>query len=158
MVLSKRCVYGIQAAIFVAACPVGAFIPIGLIAQELDISFHFLTKVLQRLTTEGIMHSYRGPHGGVALARPADKITLYELIRVLDGNDLFTECVLGLPGCGSADPCPAHEQWGELRSRLLNVANDLHLAKLSERAESLRHRLAGKTTTMAEFLSLNGLA
>jgi hypothetical protein len=36
---------------------------------------------------------------------------LYEIVVAIDGEDLFRECVLGLPGCGDATPCPLHDEW-----------------------------------------------
>ena len=57
------------------------------------------------------MKSHRGPKGGVALARSADSIYLIEIIEVMDGTDIFKECLLGLESCNDINPCPLHEQW-----------------------------------------------
>lgn len=140
--LSKSCIYGIQAAIFVASQGAKDYVPINRIASELNISFHFLTKVLQQLTLSGIMISYRGPKGGIALARPAPQVTLYDLIAASDGTEIFTECMLGLPGCGTAAPCPAHEHWVVVRQQFVTIAQSVTLASLGERASELNIRLA----------------
>ncbi len=140
--LSKSCIYGIQAAIFVAAHGQGGFVSISRIAKELNISFHFLTKVLQQLTQWGIMTSYRGPRGGVMLRSDASSLTLYELVAAIDGTKIFTECMLGLPGCGIAEPCPAHEHWVEVRMQFTSIAKRVTLQSLGERASELNVRLA----------------
>jgi Rrf2 family transcriptional regulator, iron-sulfur cluster assembly transcription factor len=150
MILSKRCIYGIQAAIYVAAqtaaeCAYPApaqYIQIAQIATKLNISFHLLTKVLQRFTQAGIMSSYRGPHGGVLLARKAEEITLYDLITVIDTNSVFTSCILGLPGCGKDDPCPAHESWVQVRAKFNTIATSTTLAMLAANADQLNKRIA----------------
>jgi len=142
MFLSKSCVYGIQAAIFVASRDRDAYVSISTIAQELNISFHFLTKVLQQLTQAGIMVSYRGPRGGVALGRQSDDVLLYELVAAIDGTEVFTECMLGLPGCGHAEPCPAHEHWIEVRQKFTAIAKSVTLKSLGEKASELNVRLA----------------
>lgn len=139
--LSKSCIYGIQAAIYVAANVSQEFVPISQIASELKISFHFLTKVLQQLTQAGLMNSYRGPKGGVALAKPSKDITLYDLIGAIDGTSIFTECMLGLPGCGIAEPCPAHEQWTRVRGELTVIARRLTLDNMAKKAGELNVRL-----------------
>ncbi|NIV03877.1 MAG: Rrf2 family transcriptional regulator, partial [Calditrichae bacterium] len=95
---SQACNYGIRAALYVASLEEQKFVPIRDIAEKLDISFHFLTKILQKLTLKNIMVSYRGPNGGISLAKPAEQITLLNVIEAIDGPDLFTECILGLPG------------------------------------------------------------
>lgn len=142
MILSKSCIYGIQSAIYVAAHDADGYVSISQIASELQISFHFLTKVLQQLTQEGIMNSYRGPRGGVALAKNKADISLYDLIAAIDGTAIFTECMLGLPGCGVAEPCPAHDHWTRLRVELTGIAKRLSLKDLGDKANELNVRLA----------------
>ena len=140
--LSKSCIYGIQATIYVAANASQEFVPISQIASELKISFHFLTKVLQQLTQAGIMSSYRGPRGGVALNMTSENVVLYDLIAAIDGTEVFTECMLGLPGCGHAEPCPAHEHWIEVRQKFTAIAKSVTLKSLGEKASELNVRLA----------------
>ena len=142
MLLSKSCIYGIQAAIFVSARDRDTYVSINTIAQELNISFHFLTKVLQQLTQAGIMSSYRGPRGGVALNVTSENVVLYDLIAAIDGTEVFTECMLGLPGCGHAEPCPAHEHWIEVRQKFTAIAKSVTLKSLGEKASELNVRLA----------------
>lgn len=142
MILSKSCIYGIQAAIFVASQRGEDYVAISRIAEQLNISFHFLTKVLQQVTQAGLMISYRGPKGGVALARPTAHITLYDIICAIDGSEMFTECMLGLPGCGHQEPCPAHEHWVEVRTRFTSLAKRTTLSQLASRAKDLNVRLA----------------
>lgn len=146
MFLSKSCIYGIQAAIFVSARDKDAYVSISTIANELNISFHFLTKVLQQLTQAGIMVSYRGPRGGVALQRASESVTLYDLIAAIDGTEVFTECMLGLPGCGHAEPCPAHDHWTQVRTQFTGIAKSVTLKSLGERATQLNVRLAQDST------------
>ena len=154
MLLSKSCVYGVQAAIFVAALPRNEYVSIQEIAGKLNISFHFLTKVLQNLTQVGIMVSYRGPNGGIALARPASSISLADIIEAIDGADIFTECLFGLPGCGVADPCPAHENWTPMRTRLHQLCKNLTLEELGQRANQLNVRLANAPMTVSGLAAL----
>lgn len=151
MILSKSCIYGIQAAIAVAASGGKGYVPINRLADRLDISFHFLTKVLQEFTHAGILASYRGPRGGVTLAKPPEQISLYDMVEAMDGTDIFTECMLGLPGCGTAPPCPAHEQWSILRLQLSSIAKTLTLADMAKRANEMNVRLS-KTADLRDIL------
>lgn len=146
MILSKSCIYAIQAAIYVAAEQTDGYVPINKIADRLNISFHFLTKVLQDFTHAGLMNSYRGPRGGVALAKPAREITLHNLVDAIDGTSIFTECMLGLPGCGHAEPCPTHEQWVEVRQQFTTLAQQLTLHDMATKASQMHVRLAHGVT------------
>jgi len=118
--LNNTCTYAIRAALQVAANPPvpGDFVSTRKIAEELDVSYAFLTKVLQGLTQNGILLSQRGAAGGVALARPADTITLLDVLAAVGGDGVFRECVLGLPACSDTTPCALHHPWREQRARL----------------------------------------
>ncbi len=142
MILSKSCIYGIQATIHVASESDAGYVPINRISDQLNISFHFLTKVLQQFTQAGLLVSYRGPKGGVALAKPPSEISLYDLVEAIDGTDVFTECMLGLPGCGHAEPCPAHDHWVTVRQQFTDIAKGLTLEHLAARANEMNVRLS----------------
>lgn len=55
------------------------------IATRQDIPIEFLESVLLSLKHDGIVQSQRGAHGGFRLARPADSISLAEVVRAVDG-------------------------------------------------------------------------
>lgn len=140
-VLSKRCEYGLRAVLFlVAQRERRPYIAIREISDALDVSFHFLTKILQALTEGGFLTSYRGPSGGVALAREAHEITVLDLVECLEGPDLFRSCVLGLDGCGSRKPCPLHAEWTVQRKALRDMFSRTSLDALGKKtaADGLR--------------------
>lgn len=142
-VLSKACVYGLRALIYMAlkkdATP---FVSIGEIAEELDISFHFLTKTFQSLTEKGILKSYRGPSGGVAFARPPEDIFLIDVVKIIEGEGFFDSCLLGLPGCGEAVPCPVHDYWKEAKTAMKMEFEITSLAGLAEKVSRQRLRIS----------------
>lgn len=130
--LSKSCEYGLRATLYLASLDRDGYVSIGAISKELGISFPFLTKIFQKLNEADLLDSRRGPKGGVALTKPADDVTLYEIVVAIDGDDLFRECVLGLPGCGEAEPCPLHDRWAEKRDYLEQMFRNTTLAELPE--------------------------
>lgn len=127
--------YGIRAALLVASRAEKDpknYIPIRQISDRLEVSFHYLTKILQILTRAEIMESYKGPNGGVRLGRPADQIFLKDIIDVLDGEEVFGKCILGLPECLDENPCPLHEKCGQAMGQLRQMFKTTNLAKLVE--------------------------
>lgn len=140
--LSKSCVYGIRAVLFVAGRPPGGYVSIGEIAEQLGLSFHFLTKILQRLTDRGLLVSSRGPTGGVALARPPERITLLDIVDGIDGMEVFKSCMLGLQGCGERKPCPMHKAWVRQRSEMRRELAEANIAGLARRTRVGALRLA----------------
>lgn len=129
--ISKSCEYGLRAALYVASQKNAEYVSIREISDKLDISFHFLTKILQKLTRGGILHSYRGPSGGVSLAKPAKSISLLTIVRAIEERDIFSSCVLGLAGCGEKSPCPLHQHWAAERSRIEKIFKQATLDKLA---------------------------
>ena len=144
MVLSKACSYGILASLYMARKKEGNYISIREISNDLDISFHFLTKILQTLSEEGLIVSLRGPKGGVSLAKDADSVSLLDIIIAIDGVDLFNECILGLPGCGHAKPCPMHDHWQNEREKLKANFDNKSLADIADKVEEFKYRLCMK--------------
>jgi Rrf2 family protein len=141
MLLSNACEYGLRAVLYLSSLNEEGYVPIRTMSDELHISFPFLTKIFQMLTQAGLLTSYRGPNGGVALTRPPDQISLREIIVAIDGSALFEECVLGLPGCGEEKPCPLHARWAVERDRLERMFATSTLAEMAEQVGTLDVRL-----------------
>jgi Rrf2 family transcriptional regulator, iron-sulfur cluster assembly transcription factor len=138
MLLSKSCIYALRASVLIATKKNDGFITIRELSDELKISFHFLTKVLQEMTKAELLESYKGPNGGVKLARPASKITFMDVVQSIDGDYLIHECVLGLPGCGLLKPCALHDQWSVLKSDIIDMMNEHTLEEIAKNKELQR--------------------
>jgi len=135
--LPKTSTYALRAVLYIASTGIEQqYIPIKKISDDLNISFHFLTKIFQILSQHGLMTSYRGPAGGIALAKPASEISLIEIITALEGTDFFEGCILGLPNCGDETPCPLHEYWGKMRNELKDIFEQTSLDELGEKIKN----------------------
>lgn len=152
MLLSKSCIYGLRASILLAHKDSNEFITIQKISDELNVSFYFLTKVLQQLTMSDILESYKGPNGGVKLAKDARDIRFKDIVVSIDGDSLLNECVLGLPGCGFEAPCPMHAKWSALRTELDQLMTEVTLADLARQPDM---RLSEITPEFADLNALN---
>jgi Rrf2 family transcriptional regulator, iron-sulfur cluster assembly transcription factor len=141
MILSKSCEYGIRAVLYLVSLGGEGHVSIRKLSDDLGISFHFLTKIFQRLTEAGLLQSLKGPHGGVRLAKPASTIPIRDLVVAIDGDGIFTLCVLGLPACGRDNPCPLHQQWAPQRSQLETMFGKTSIADLASDINRLGLRL-----------------
>lgn len=141
MLLSKTCVYGLQAAVVLADKNRDEFTTIRDLSDDLEISFHFLTKVLQRLTKSGILQSYKGPNGGVRLAQSPSSVAFMDIVLSIDGDDIIHDCAMGLPGCGVMKPCPLHDQWSELKDDMLQMMRSTTLQELVSDSSGPLHRM-----------------
>src|SRR4051812_20567155 len=104
-----------------------------------DLPRDFLAKLFQKLVKGGILNSAKGRGGGFTLARPAHKITLMQIIEVVEGQQTFDRCVVGLEKCNDHMPCPQHDLYKPIRQRLKDY---LHTTTLADLAASLKAKLA----------------
>lgn len=142
-VLSKFSEYGLRALLYmVSKANEDGYVNIRKMSERLDISFHFLTKILQNLTQAGLLVSYRGPNGGVAFKKPPHQIFLIDVVLVLEGPDYFDKCLLGLPGCGEKKPCPMHDFWKEIKGSMKHEFATTSLAAMGETVERYGLRLS----------------
>lgn len=141
MILSRGCIYAMRACIYLASQEEGVYLSINRISDKLDIPHHFLTKTLQKLTEFDFLESQKGPKGGIKLKKPAESIHLIDIVETVDGPDIFTECILGLPGCGNQKPCPIHDEWADVRTRLKKMLQKNTLADMAGKGKSLDLRI-----------------
>jgi len=89
------------------------------LAGRVELPGPYLAKVLQALAHAGVLASMRGPHGGFRMARPADRITVGEVVAILNTMDSTTVCVMGFTSCLSQGrPCALHTAWCDAKATL----------------------------------------
>lgn len=124
VIFSKKCEYGIQAALYLAAHNNKDIITSDEIAKNLNIPKEFVSKILQSLTDSGIIISKKGRVGGFSLGKSTNEIRLLDIVEAIDGLEVFNSCVLGFPECSPEKPCPLHDKWGILRTQAYEMLND----------------------------------
>jgi Rrf2 family protein len=85
MRISAKVDYAMRALVELAASGNGAPVTAERLAEAQAIPQKFLQNILLELRRAGIVASHRGPEGGHVLARPADQITVADVIRAVDG-------------------------------------------------------------------------
>ncbi|HEX2846832.1 MAG TPA: Rrf2 family transcriptional regulator [Chitinophagaceae bacterium] len=136
---SKTCEYAIRAMIFIAQkSKNGNKVGIKEIAKGVDSPEHYIAKILQELGKKGLLLSLKGPNGGFYLDKKTLEYSLADIVKVVDGDKLFTGCGLGLKQCSETHPCPIHHEFKSLRRGIQTM---LEKAKLGEFTEELGKRL-----------------
>ncbi|MEN8376375.1 MAG: Rrf2 family transcriptional regulator [Gemmatimonadota bacterium] len=75
-----------------ASAPEGRALPARRLAEVHGVPTAYLTKHLQKLAAQGIVSSSPGPRGGFVLARPANEITLLDVVEAVDGAEPAFRC------------------------------------------------------------------
>lgn len=119
MIFSHATEYAIRAVTHLALLPAGTLAGAQEISRAERIPMPFLWKILHKLGRQKLVRSFKGHGGGYELARPADLISLHELVEATTGEDLAGLCILGHRQCNGGEPCELHERWSTLRARML---------------------------------------
>jgi Rrf2 family protein len=91
--LSAKAKYGLKAALYLALHEGEGGILVSDIATSQRIPKKFLDAILLELKNNGLLSSKKGKGGGYMLAKPAAKVTVGEIIRILDGPIAPVACV-----------------------------------------------------------------
>ncbi len=141
IIFSKSCEYATQAVLYLARKDDHRPVQVREMSDVLQIPHHFLNKILQILAKDGIVESYKGANGGFVLGKPAKRITLEDIVHSVDGESVFSACVLGFPHCGDENPCPVHDDWKRIKRMLNSMLQKKDIGQLSETLDAKLHLL-----------------
>ncbi|MEW6750366.1 MAG: Rrf2 family transcriptional regulator [Candidatus Latescibacterota bacterium] len=114
------------------------------LSRRVQIPVKFLEQILLILKRAGILQSRRGAGGGYVLSRPPDRISVGEIVRLIDGPVLLLDCAVPVlqPACpcGQEDTCGLRDVMGEVRQSLSELLDRLTLADICRRTRELRRR------------------
>jgi Rrf2 family iron-sulfur cluster assembly transcriptional regulator len=105
------------------------------ISHREGISPGYLQQLMITLTSAGLIKSYRGKSGGFALAQPAEKITVQQVIRATEGRFELAPCVD--VECARAQSCAAHLLWVQAAARVNDLFENTTVADLAASERSL---------------------
>jgi Rrf2 family protein len=140
MMFSTKAEYGVRVMAHLAR--EGGDVPISLavIAEAEGLPLAYLEHLVARLRRAELVESRRGARGGYSLARPAESITMAEVVQALEGEIAPIECITagadgalvcardGTPG---HDPCPTKLLWTRVQGSIVRTLTDMTLAELA---------------------------
>jgi Rrf2 family protein len=91
--LTRKSKYGLKAMVQLARAHGRGPVLISELAEQERIPKKFLESILLELKRRGLVHSRKGPHGGYQLGRAPERISMGEVMRVLDGPLALVSCV-----------------------------------------------------------------
>jgi Rrf2 family iron-sulfur cluster assembly transcriptional regulator len=138
MQISTKGKYSVRAVLDIAQHSNGAPVPLAAISKREGISLLFLEQLFQQLRKGNLVKSVRGPHGGYVLAREAGKITIGEIIRLIE-PPLYTSSCFGkhesVDSCRIADSCIGGAIWKQLAEHIDHFLDSITVADLAFRSK-----------------------
>jgi len=130
MELTKAGDYGVFGVIYLAKQPQGRIVSLSEVSKAENIPEKFLAKIFQSLTRSGLIRSHRGAGGGFSLAKPANKITVKELLESIQGPIFFTKCLSNLYDCDRKEICKLRNLWKKAQDYSMKILTQKTLADL----------------------------
>lgn len=139
MKLSTKGRYGLRAMVDIAQQQEAGPVAIHTIAQRQSLSSRYLEQLLIPLKQAGLVRSLRGAQGGYVLGRSAAKITVGDIIRVLEGPIAPVDCVneINPDECQRAEHCVTRKVWTRLRDSMSEVLDSYTLEDLARESFTL---------------------
>lgn len=113
-------------------------------SERLNISFEFLSKVLQKLMKKGLVESYQGIKGGYQLTKPAEKIAINDVIIALDETPAIVECLKSGVNtdetCGRVDDCTLRDPMIEIQKQINKIFRKTTIAGLNGKSINEFHK------------------
>ena len=127
---SKACEYAIAALSNLSEEEAKSKFTVKMLCCQPHIRESYTRKAFQQLSQKGILKAITGPGGGYQLAQKINQITLAKIIKCIDGEDCFDQCVLGLSQCNDHNSCPMHETWKPLKQKMMKILTNVTLKDL----------------------------
>ena len=116
---SKGCEYTLRALVCGLEIKNGEGFRVEDACREAAVPESFTRKGFQLLVHQGVLRTVRGPGGGYRLQDSASGISILEIVKLIDGEEIYERCVMGFSQCGDKAPCPIHGIWKNMKKTLI---------------------------------------
>lgn len=139
MRLSTKGRYGLRAVLDLAIYTDDEAVALSQVAERQGISINYLEQLIAKLKKSGIVNGFRGAQGGYLLAKPAEEISVGDILRALEGDLSPVECseVSSTDNpCSKSDSCVTKFVWKRISDSINDAVDGIMLSELV--AESKR--------------------
>lgn len=136
MKLSTRSRYGTRMMLDLAKHFDEGPVQINEISKRESLSVKYLEQLVIPLKKAGLIKSVRGPKGGHMLNKVPDKITVGDIVRILEGGIDLCNCIENPESCNRTDHCLTRDVWGEATKAMYGKLDSVTLAAMIQQGEN----------------------
>lgn len=143
MKISTKGRYGLRAVLDLAMNGEAEAVALSSIAERQHISVSYLEQLVAKLRKAGIVNSIRGAQGGYVLAKPAEEISVGDILRALEGDLHPVDCAEVSGGeavCQGADVCVSKFVWKRISDSISQAVDTLMLSDLAAEGKALQEK------------------
>ena len=142
MQITRATDYAVRIMIHFAGLPEGTRLAAPELARGIQAPESFVSKVLQQLVQRGMVTSHRGAGGGFQLAVTPEKVSLLDVVEMVEGPLQINLCLAGEASCDLSSWCGAHPIWNDAQAALKKVLASASIARLARDSMTNRAREA----------------
>ncbi len=144
--INRQTDYAVRVILLLAKQPAGTKLPTALIRDEMLIPGAFIPRIVARLAAEGLVTTYPGRDGGITLARPAEQITMLQVVEAFEGKLCLSECFEGGGvDCPFENGCPVRGRWGRVQAAMARELNSMNFADIARQEAAALATGAGRS-------------
>jgi Rrf2 family iron-sulfur cluster assembly transcriptional regulator len=128
--LSRKGDYAIRGMLYLARQKDGTISLIKDIASAVKVPQSFLAKIFQDFNKIGLVKSTRGAGGGFSLGKPAEEISLFDIVTAIEGPIKPNRCIMANNACSFKKTCPVHPVWLTMRDNIEAQLKEVTLKEL----------------------------
>lgn len=133
MMFSKRCQYAVLAVFELARQYQGGPVSATIISANQNIPKQFLQNILAQLRRGGFIHAYRGKQGGYALALAPEKLSVGQVVRLMEGEWKIVECLQSSDyPCKLKQRCVLEKMWRNIHESIEEILDGTNFAALAD--------------------------
>ncbi len=132
MQITRQADYALRAMLYLARMNSDMRAATSQIATEQQIPPSFLAKIISQLSIAGLINTSRGAKGGVSLSRPAEEISMLEVVEAIDGPINLNICSHNAGVCPFGEDCPIQPIWSDAQLELINKLKSTNFAQLAK--------------------------
>lgn len=141
MKLSTKGRYGLRAFIDLAVWGKEEPVSLTSIAGRQEISLNYLEQLMAKLKKAGLVESVRGVNGGYRLARPADEISVGDVLRALEGDLIPVDCAAidstKEIHCTGSETCVSRIVWKRINDSINDTVDSICIGELVRESETV---------------------
>ncbi len=131
-IIRRNTDYGIRALVFMAQKPIGEIFSLSDLAAQIEVPLDFLYKIFRKLAEEGLVTAHRGANGGFSLKKETEKITVKEVVEILQGPLAINQCFLSNKPCSYFSKCFLKKRWRKVQEEVEKILSGLTLEELAK--------------------------
>lgn len=135
--INRQTDYAIRVLLALAKQPQNKRISTSSIGREMLIPPALLTRIVAQMAQAKLILAFPGRDGGLLLARPAVEINLREVVELMEGQFLLSECMLNQQECPFEGRCPVRKRWYRLQQVIVEELEKTNFKELALEAEDL---------------------